>query len=77
MDRGWPKGPRPRVTIPSGPECWRCAEPGLSLATGKGRVLRPVALVVEGHAIGSVLLCRACIEARTPLNPDPLTVEAA
>ena len=74
MEQGWRSGPRHRVTIPSGPECWKCTAEGRN---GKnGRHLRPVALVVEGHAIGTVLLCGPCIETRTPLNPDPLYAEA-
>lgn len=77
MESGWPSGPRHRVTIPQTPECWRCAEPAKTGRSNTGRVLRHVGLVVESRNIGSVLLCSSCIETRTPLNPDPLTVEAA
>ncbi len=75
MEQGWRSGPRHRVTIPSTPECWRCSAEGQN---GKnGRRLRAVGLVVEGHNIGTVLLCGPCIETRTPLKPDPLDVQAA
>lgn len=76
MDQGWRSGPR-LPAIPTTPECWRCAEPGKLGKANSGRVLRQVALVVEGHHIGAVLLCGACIEKRTPLNPDPLDVSHA
>ena len=76
MDQGWRSGPRHRVTIPSTPECWRCAEPGRGKVNA-GRVLRHVGLVVEGIHIGTVLLCAPCLETRTPLDPDPLHVDTA
>ena len=77
MEQGWRTGPKLRPTIPRTPECWRCAEPGRHGKANSGRVLRHVGLVVEGHNIGTVLLCLPCLETRTPLNPDPLTVEDA
>jgi hypothetical protein len=76
MEQGWRSGARCRVTIPKTPECWRCAEPGRG-KVNLGRVLRPYALVADGKVIGTVHLCGPCVETRTPLNPDPLDVQAA